>query len=185
MEDIKLSADGRVILPQPDELSKREKEDAMGAYLMMFAAWGIGLPFPFLSLIAAFIYHMINRKKSRFVAFHSYQSLLTETLISILNAVLIIWFLVILVSSNIFKQGTSFHLNIDANFYIYLIFVIFWNIVYTVVSLIGCFKAKNGKFYYFLVFGRIAFNAYYGKRAQLKMQRQKNIKAENKPPDGF
>ena len=175
MEDIKLTANGHVKLPQPNEISKREKEDAMGAYLMMFAAWGIGLPFPFLSLIAAFIYHMINRKKSRFVAFHSYQSLLTEALVSILNAVLIIWLVVILFSKELtFSNG----------FFIYLFFVIFWNLVYTVVSLIGCFKAKKGKFYYFLVFGRIAFNTYYGKRAQLKMQKQKNIKAENKPPDG-
>jgi uncharacterized Tic20 family protein len=176
MEDIKLSADGHVILPQPDEISKREKEDAMGAYLMMFAAWGIGLPLPFLSLIAAFIYHMINRKKSRFVAFHSYQSLLTEALVSILNAILIIWLIVILVSRNIF---------FSTSFFIYLFFVIIWNLVYTIVSLVGCFKAKNGKFYYFLVFGRIAFNAYYGKSAQIKMQQQKSIKEENKPPIGF
>ncbi len=176
MEDIKLTAGGQVKLPQPDEISKREKEDASGAYLMMFAAWGIGLPLPFLSFIAAFIYHMINKKKSRFVAFHSYQSLLTESLVSILNAVLIIWLVVILFSTELFFSNA---------FFIYLFFVIFWNLVYTVVSLIGCFKAKKGQFYYFLVFGRISFNAYYGKRAQLKMQRHKQLKAENKPPDGF
>ena len=43
-------------LPQPHELSEREKEDAMGAYLMMFAAVGAGLPLPVINLIAAIIY---------------------------------------------------------------------------------------------------------------------------------
>jgi uncharacterized Tic20 family protein len=178
MEDIQLTAGGKIKLPQPDEISKREKEDAMGAYLMMFAAWGIGLPLPFLSLIAAFIYHMINRKKSRFVAFHSFQSLLTETIVSLLNAALIIWLLVILFSK---------HIGFSSAFFIYLFFVIFWNIMYTVVSLIGCFKAKNGKFYYFLVFGRISFNRYYGEHARLVQERRKHKQRQekNEPPPGF
>jgi uncharacterized Tic20 family protein len=177
MEDVIFTTDGKIKLPQPNEISTREKEDAMGAYLMMFAAWAIGRPLPFLSLIAAFIYHMINKNKSRFVAFHSYQSLITEALISTLNAVLVIWLFIILFAGD--------KLYFPSLFFIYLIFVIFWNIVYTVVSLIGCFKAKKGQFYYFLLFGRIAFNAYYGKKAQLKMQKQKQMSTENKPPQGF
>ncbi len=43
--------------PQPNELSKREKEDAMAAYLMNFAAWGASLPLPSLNLIASAIYY--------------------------------------------------------------------------------------------------------------------------------
>jgi hypothetical protein len=54
-------------LPQPDDISIREKEDAMGAYLMMFAAHAIGLPLPIISLVAAIIYLYLNRKTSRFV----------------------------------------------------------------------------------------------------------------------
>jgi len=80
-----------LVLPQPDQISEREKEDAMGAYLMMFAAWGLGLPLPLLNLLAAVIYHMVNRKKSPFVAFHSLQSLLTQVMVSLLNAGLIAW----------------------------------------------------------------------------------------------
>ncbi|MCH8319303.1 MAG: hypothetical protein IIA88_12580, partial [Bacteroidetes bacterium] len=39
-------------VPQPDEIPTREKEDAMGAYLMMFAAIAAGLPLPIINLIA-------------------------------------------------------------------------------------------------------------------------------------
>jgi len=41
-----------IALPQPHEIPKRDREDAMGAYLMMFAAWGAGLPLPLLNLLA-------------------------------------------------------------------------------------------------------------------------------------
>ena len=33
-----------IALPQPHEIRNGEREDAMGAYLMMFAAWGAGSP---------------------------------------------------------------------------------------------------------------------------------------------
>jgi len=60
---------------QPDEIPIREREDAMGAYLMMFAALAAGLPLPIINLIAALVYFYINKGKSRFVRFHSLQSL--------------------------------------------------------------------------------------------------------------
>ncbi len=66
-----------VDLPQPDQLTEREKEDGMGAYLMMFAAFAVGLPLPAVNLIAAMIYYFINRKKSRFIHFHCLQSFLS------------------------------------------------------------------------------------------------------------
>ena len=73
-------------LPQPDEISRREKEDAMGAYFMMFAAWGIGLPFPFLNLVAAVIYYGLHKRKSKFVAFHALQSLTSQVPVTVANA---------------------------------------------------------------------------------------------------
>jgi len=33
-------------LPQQDEIPEREREDAMGAYIMMFAAFASSLPLP-------------------------------------------------------------------------------------------------------------------------------------------
>ena len=60
-------------IPQPDQITQSEKDSAMGAYMMMFVTWAIGLPLPFLNIIAAIIYHFMNKKESRFVAFHSFQ----------------------------------------------------------------------------------------------------------------
>jgi len=176
MENINLAADGSVILPQPDELAKKDKDDAMGAYLMMFAAWGIGLPLPFLGLIAALIYHNLNNKKSRFAAFHSLQSLYSETAISIINGVFIIWLI---------KAAVSHPSGFTTAFFIYLAFTVFWNLVYAIASIVACVKAKNGQFFYFLGFGQLAFNAYYGERAIIRNQMNADNKPVNTPPGKF
>ena len=41
---------------QPDDISLRDREDAMGGYLMMFAALAAGLPLPIINLIASIVY---------------------------------------------------------------------------------------------------------------------------------
>ena len=74
-------------LPQPEDMETREKEDAMGAYLMMFASIGAGLPLPIINLIASIIYFILNKSKSRFVKFHSHQSLLSQIPTSLMNSV--------------------------------------------------------------------------------------------------
>ena len=158
-----------VRLPQPDEISIREKEDAMGAYLMMFAAWGAGLPFPLINLIAAVIYFFVNKKQSKFVAFHSYQSLLTQIPISIFNAGVIAWGVLILTTR---AEDT-------APFYVYAVFVVLWNLFYMVFSIIACVKARKGQYYYFWVFGRISFARYY------KDDNKKSEVVRNLPPEGF
>ena len=156
-------------LPQPEEISIREKEDAMGAYLMMFAAWGAGLPFPLINLIAAIIYFFINKKSSKFVAFHAYQSLLTQIPISLFNAGVIAWVILIL----------SPYAEDNPPFYVYFVFVVIWNLLYMIFSIIACVKARRGQYYYFWVFGRIAFNRYYKKSAQ------DDQPVRNLPPEGF
>src|SRR5438477_6013265 len=83
-------------LEQPDELTTREKEDAMGAYLMMFAAIGAGLPLPIINLIAAVIYYFINKSASRFVRFHSYQALIATIPTTLINAGAMFWIIRIL-----------------------------------------------------------------------------------------
>ena len=55
-----MSSEKYVKLPQPHELSEREKEDAMGAYLMMFAALATSLYLPIINLIAATVYYYVN-----------------------------------------------------------------------------------------------------------------------------
>ncbi|MDG5816305.1 DUF4870 domain-containing protein [Chitinispirillales bacterium ANBcel5] len=157
-------------IPQPHEITEREKEDAMGAYLMMFGALGAGLPIPFLSLIAAIIYHYLNSKTSKFVGFHSLQSLLTESIISVFNGVAVIWTIFILFTERSF----------NSTFYSFLLFTLFWNLIYIVFSIIACIAARKGKFYYYLVFGRLAFNHYYNPKKETP-------KAEmvNTPPGDF
>lgn len=160
-----------IVLPQPGEISIREREDAMGAYLMMFAAWGVGLPLPFLSLIASIIYYYLNKKKSRFVGFHAYQSLITQVPVSILNAGAITWLVVILLST--FREWE--------NFVIYIIFTAIMNLVYMIFSIVGAVKARRGEFYYFFFFGKIAFDRYYGAGAEKDREKPR----ENLPPKGY
>ena len=58
---------------------------------MMFAAWSAGLPLPISNMIAAVIYLFVNRGRSRFVAFHSLQSLLWQIPVTLVNLVAVVW----------------------------------------------------------------------------------------------
>ena len=158
-------------IPQPDELSDAEKDDAMGAYLMMFAAWGIGLPLPILNLVAAVIYHFINRKRSRFVAFNSLQSMLSQVPVTLINIGLIAWIVRNLVSESGFSS----------TFFGYLVLMVVINLLYVVLSIVGMIWAKKGRFYYMPLFGRFAFFRYFGPSAV-------NFDTPippNKPPEGI
>lgn len=159
-------------IPQADEISQREKEDAMGAYFMMFAAWGVGLPLPVLNLIAAFIYFFIHRKKSRFVAFHSLQSLFSQVPVTLVNLGLIIWIIRIIFFNNF---------DFTSQFFVYLLFMVFVNILYVVLSIIALMRARKGRFFYMPFFGRISFSRYYGPNAVSYDKPEE----PNRPPEGF
>lgn len=159
-------------LPQPDQITTREREDAMGAYLMMFAAAGVGLPLPFLSLIASIIYYYLNKKASNFVAFHAWQSLITQTPISFITAAMVIWFIRLLIM--------DFH-NWQP-FVVYAIFTLVMNLIYAVFSIIGAVRARKGLFYYFLFFGQMSYSKFYGSGARKKEERRKR---KNLPPRGY
>jgi len=134
-------------LPQPDEIGLREREDSMGAYLMMFATLALGLPLPIINLIAAFIYLYINKKTSRFVHFHSLQSLYSQIPVTLLNAGMVTWLIFILMND----------FNFTSEFKGYLIMTGVANLVYFIFSLIAAAKARKGLFYYFIFFGRLAY----------------------------
>lgn len=144
-------------LEQPDDLTKREKEDAMGAYLMMFASIGAGLPLPIINLIAAVIYYYINKSNSRFVRFHSLQSLLSQFPTSILNAIGVFWVAQIFLFDN---------LEVTDTFKGYLIMALIANLIYFVFSIVGAVKARKGQMYYFLFFGKYSYHQVYVKRAE-------------------
>lgn len=150
-----MTVDNYESIPQPDEIDIREKEDAMGAYLMMFAALGAGLPLPILNLIAAIIYYYINKGKSLFVRFHALQSLISQLPTSLLNAVAVFWGLRIIFLdypfTDVFKG------------YLWLVGIA--NLLYVVFSLIGAVKARKGEMYYFILFGRLSYQSVFKKKS--------------------
>lgn len=154
-------------LQQPDDLPAREREDAMGAYFMMFASLAAGLPLPIVNLIAAIIYYHINKHKSRFVRFHSLQSLLSQLPVSLLNAGLVVW------AISLFKYDFKF----DNTFLAYLIVVILANLVYLAFSIVAAVKARKGRMYYFLFFGKLSYEIVY----KIKDEGEERI-FENSPP---
>jgi uncharacterized membrane protein len=156
-------------LPQPSEIPIREREDAMGSYLMMFAAVAIGLPLPVINLIAAVVYYYINKKKSKFIHFHSLQSLLAQIPTTLINWGLVIWIIRIW----FFDAG-----DFNDYFYAYAIFAAVANIMYFVFSLIAAFRAYKGKMYYFIFFGPFAYNVVF----KIKEGDSFEVDDENKPP---
>ena len=157
-------------IQQPEEIAEREKEDAMGAYLMMFAAVAVGLPLPIINLIAAIIYYLINRKKSRFIHFHSLQALLSQIPTTLINWGGVIWAL------NIFFRDSW---TTTDEFWAYVIFAGLATLIYFIISLIAAFKARQGKMYYFLFLGKLAYEAAYAvKPSDGKI----NTEPVNKPP---
>ena len=141
-------------IPQPDEIPVREREDAMGAYFMMFATMAIGLPLPILNLVAAIIYLYINKSKSKFVYFHSLQSLLSQIPTTLLNAGAVDWGIWVI----------FFDAPFDDLFKGYLVMTIIANIIYITYSIIAASKARKGRFYYFVFFGRLSYIASYSVR---------------------
>lgn len=151
-------------LPQPDELEVREREDAMGAYFMMFATAALGLPLPILNLVAAIIYYYVNKSKGRFVQFHTLQSLYSQIPVTLLNIGLVVW-----VITNLVKDYTFTEV-----FWGYLVMVAVANLVYLIFSIIGAVQARKGLFYYFLFFGKAAYAQVYRVRDDKEPRRRVN-----------
>lgn len=154
-------------LPQPEEIPLREREDAMGSYLMMFAALAAGLPLPIINLLAAIIYFYMNRSKSKFVHFHALHSLLAQIPTTLLNAGLVFWAIRIFLLKSIERTDV---------FIGYFWMVVIANLLYFIFSLIAAVKARKGRFYYFLFFGRYAYEKVYA----IKEESSKEV--TNKPP---
>ncbi len=154
-------------LPQPDEIELRVREDAMGAYFMMFATAALGLPLPIINLVAAIVYYYVNRSKGRFVQFHTLQSLYSQIPVSLMNIGLIVWLII-----NWTKE-----LDFTDIFWGYLAMVVVANIIYLIFSIIGAVKARKGLFYYFLFFGKLAYHQVY----QVRPERDNRVQA-NMPP---
>ncbi len=141
-------------VPQPEEVTRKERDDAMGGYLMMFAALAVGLPIPIINLLASVIYYFVNRKKSRFVHFHTLQGLLSQAPTTLLNAGLVFW-----TFRNIFSTS-----EFNDSYFGYLIAVIIANLLYFIFSMVAAVRAYNGRLYYLVFFGKVAY--YYAYRLE-------------------
>jgi len=135
-------------LTQPDQIPTREKEDAMGSYLMMFAALGAGLPLPIINLIASIVYYYMNKSNSNFVRFHTYQALISSIPLTLMNASGLFWGIRIL-----FFDGWS----ATNTFKGYIGMLIMANLLYFVVGIIAAIKARKGLMFYYWFFGKIAY----------------------------
>ncbi len=153
-------------IPQPEEISTREREDAMGSYLMMFASFAVGLPLPIINLIAALIYYFTNRGKSKFIDFHITQSLLSQLPTTALNAVLVAWTI----------RTFYYEIAFSDNYKGFLIMVIAANLIYLIFSIIAAVKARKGLMYYFILFGPWAYQITFRNRGR------NSIQPINKPP---
>jgi hypothetical protein len=162
-----------IALPQPHELTQREKDDALAAYLMNFAAWGAGLPLPTLNLIAAWVYYFLNRRKSRFVAFHCFQACTSQIPTTVINMIAVG---LAVDYTFILKRGLPHF------FWPYVGFAVLTNLVYLASSIYACVMAAKGRFHYFLVFGRWAYARYYGPNA---IPLEGGVAPRNLPPAGF
>jgi len=73
------------------EPTLQHRDQASWAYFVSFASLGLGLPIPFLSLVAGVVFHLVQHRKSRFVAFHSWQALLLGLPASLVVGVWSFW----------------------------------------------------------------------------------------------
>lgn len=162
---------------QPDELSLREKEDVMGAWLMAFGALHLGLPIPFLGLAAAWIYHVVNAKKSVFTGFHCFQSFLLSVPISLLSAVWVVWGGVLFVW---FLKGAVSAPPGGPYFWPYSLGCLAVYLAYLMACAVGAFRARKGRVVYFPWVGRWAFVRYFGASRRLPRPVEPNL-----PPRGM
>ena len=160
-------------LPQPDQIPEREREDAMGAYLMMFAAVAVALPLPVINLIAAIIYYYVNRTKSRFIHFHSLQSLLSQLPTTLMNWGLLYWSLKIWFFNS---------LEVDDYFKGYILTTILANILYLVFSIMAAIQARKGRMYYFIFFGKLSYQMVFSKSSSITYKDDSAGLYENRPP---
>lgn len=164
-------------IPQPEDIPTRVREDAMGAYLMMFGALAAGLPLPIINLLAAVIYYYVNRDKGRFVRFHTLQSLYSQIPTTLLNAGLIFWIL-----RAMFKpesmDGTFFFEDLTSGhfFIAYVCLVVLANLLYVIFSIIAAVRARKGRMYYFFFFGKLAYHQAF------RTKTGADAVIENKPP---
>lgn len=146
-----------------EDVTPENRERAMAAYLTMFATSAVGLPLPFINFFAAMAFHLFIKSSGQFVAFHSYQSMLSQLVVSIINGVAVVWTVISFISGN-FSNA----------FFAYIAGAALVNIGYVIISLVAAYRAYNGRMIYFILFGALAYRYAYGNK-KLGFQGQSDI----------
>ncbi len=168
-----MSSEDGAPLPQPEELGAKERDDAMGAYLMMFAALHLGLPVPLLGLLASVVYHFVNARKSPFTKFHSLQALVSQIPVAVLTGIWTVWAIWALLDWFAHRLHGSYE-----SFWWFTLVTAVCAIVYSIYCIIAAVFAHKGRMYYIPFVGRWAYQrAFLAKTAPAEHR--------NTPPKGL
>ena len=108
-------------------------------------------------------------RRSRFIHFHCLQALLSNIPTTLINWALVIW----AVRNFLYDQSFT-----DV-FWAYAIFAGLATLLYFIVSLIAAYRARQGRMYYLLAFGKIAYDTAYRIKPEDNAGHTEPI---NKPP---
>ncbi len=166
----------QIHFPQPEDISEKDREYAFGAYIMMFA--GAYFPLPFVEIISSFIYYIYYKKRSRYAAFHAYQSFLSQFPITVVNTGFVTYTIIFLIKS---IRADYFDPSDTKTLLFFLLGTVLLNLGYIITSLFIAIKAKKGIFGYFPVVGHISFEKFYGTDA-IEISLEQTTHQRNNPP---
>jgi hypothetical protein len=112
-----------------------EAEKASNGYLMSLIALMVGLPFPIINLIAAFMFYLGNRKGSYFTRWHCTQTLVSQFTLLIMNSVGFSWSI-----SVIFGDNT-----ISNKYIAYIITIFLFNLTEFIATIATAIKTRKGE----------------------------------------
>ena len=145
--------------------SERHRTEAAAAYIMMFS--GMYFPIPLIEIVMSLIYYNYWKRESRFHAFHSYQAMISQLPVSIMNYGFLAWVIVLIVRAVKAMSGEGADAAVLWSYFKGPLFLIlFWsviglNLVYIILSLIAYNKASKGRFFYLPIFGRISYDRFF------------------------
>jgi len=169
-------------LPQPDDIPETHRSEAAAAYIMMFS--GMYFPLPLIEIVMSVIYYNYWKRKSSFHAFHSYQAMISQLPISVLNYGFLAWAIVLIVRA---VKGGGDEMTVLWSYYTGPLFlVVFWsviglNVIYIILSLTAYKRALRGHFFYLPLFGGVSYRRFFGPHAVAFQEKHKK-KTSNLPP---
>lgn len=123
-----------------------QREAASNSYLMSLVAVGLGMPMPIVNLFATLIFYFQNRKEAVFVRYHCMQALLSQVILSVVNAVHFGWLM------SIFFGNQQF----EANYIGFMVATVCLNLAEFISNINGAMKARKGQLYSLALVGPLS-----------------------------